>query len=260
MARSRVLQLAAEERLVDAAQRAIKQYILDHHLRPGDPLPTEGQLAVALGISRNSVREAVRALEALGALGTRPGVGPFVRPFSFDPILANLAYSFQEQRDSILDLLEVRRQLEGAFVEVVATTAMPDQLRVLRSTVDRMGARAAAGLGFTEEDRFFHQTLYRNLGNPLLLRLLGVFWEVYVRLRAELPGIRPADGVRSWEEHRRILEALEQGDGPGARAAMLASVGTLRDRLYEARHAAQPETQRATGGRGADGAARGVQA
>ena len=258
MARSAAIQPEAAERLVDAAQRAIKQYILDHHLRPGDSLPTEGQLAAALGIGRNSVREAVKALEALGALGTRPGVGPFVRPFSFDPILVNLAYSFQEQHDSILDLLEVRRQLEGAFVEVVAATATPDQLRVLRSTVDRMGARAAAGQGFTEEDRFFHQTLYRNLGNALLPRLLGVFWEVYVRLRAGLPGIRPADGVRSWEEHRRILEALEQGDGPGARAAMLASFGAIRDRLREAQQAA-PEAPRAAAGGGPDGAARDVQ-
>ena len=66
----------AVERLFEAAQRAIKQYILDHRLGADDPLPTEGQLVEELGISRNSVREAVKALEALGMVETRPDVPP----------------------------------------------------------------------------------------------------------------------------------------------------------------------------------------
>lgn len=234
MGRNGTLQLDAGERLFDAAQRAIKQYILDHRLRPDDPLPTEGQLASELGISRNSVREAIKALEALGTLETRPGAGLFVRAFSFDPILENLGYSFQVERDSILDLVEVRRQLEGAFIEIVAATVTPEQLRVLRSTVNRMGALAAAGQTFMEEDRFFHRMLYSRLGNHLLDRLLQVFWEVYVRLRAEIPGMAQSDVVQSWEDHRHILEALERRDGPGARAAMLASFSSIIARLRRA--------------------------
>jgi DNA-binding FadR family transcriptional regulator len=70
--------------------------------------------------------------------------------------------------------------------------------------------------------------------------------------------LRPGDPLPT-EEHRHIPEALEQGAGPGARAATLASFGTLRDRLREAQQAAQPESRPAAGGRGADEAARDVQ-
>jgi DNA-binding FadR family transcriptional regulator len=229
-------------RLFERAQRAIKRYVLDHRLGPGDALPSEGQLAEELRISRNSVREAIKALEALGTIETRHGVGAFVRAFSFDPILDNLAYGLQTGNSSILELLEVRRQLEGAFVEVAAARLSADELRVLRSTVDRMGARAALGESFTDEDRFFHRTLYSGLGNRLLLTLLDVFWEAYVRLRASLPGVPPGDAVRTWEEHRAILELLERRDGPGARRAMLDNFVLLEGRL---RHAVESGARRA---------------
>jgi DNA-binding FadR family transcriptional regulator len=225
---------ASDGRVSGKAQRAIKRYILDRRLGPGDALPSEGQLAEELKISRNSVREAIKALEALGTIETRHGVGLFVRAFSFDPILDNLAYGIQVGNNSILELLEVRRQLEGAFVEVAAASLSADELRVLRSTVDRMGARAALGESFTDEDRFFHRTLYSGLGNRLLLTLLDVFWEAYVRLRASLPGVPPGDAVRTWEEHRAILELLERRDGPGARRAMLDNFVLLEGRLRHA--------------------------
>ena len=224
-------------RLFERAQRAIKRYILDHRLGPGDALPAEGQLAEELRISRNSVREAIKALEALGTIETRHGVGVFVRAFSFAPILDNLAYGIQIGNSSVLELLEVRRQLEGAFVEVAAASLSADQLRVLRSTVDRMGACAALGEPFTDEDRFFHRTLYSGLGNRLLLTLLDVFWEAYVRLRASLPGVPAGDAVQTWEEHRAILELLERRDGPGARRAMLDNFALLEGRLRHATEA-----------------------
>jgi DNA-binding FadR family transcriptional regulator len=232
---AREISLAAGDgRLFETAQRAIKRYILDHGLGPNDALPAEGQLAVELGISRNSVREAIKALEALGTIETRHGVGVFVRAFSFDPILDNLAYGIQLDHSSIIELLEVRRQLEGAFVEVAAATMTVDQLRVLRSTVDRMGQCAALGEPITDDDRFFHRTLYSGLGNQLLLKLLDVFWEAYVRLRASLPDVPHGDAVRSWEEHRAILDALERHDGPAARQAMLDNFTLLEARLRRA--------------------------
>jgi DNA-binding FadR family transcriptional regulator len=227
-------------RLFEAAQRGIKRYILDHGLGPNDALPSEGQLAEELGISRNSVREAIKALEALGTIETRHGVGVFVRAFSFDPILDNLAYGIQAGNGSILELLEVRRQLEGAFVEVAAATVTPAQLRVLRSCLDRMGSRAALGEPITDEDRFFHRTLYSGLGNQLLLRLLEVFWEAYVRLRASLPGVPAGDAIQTWEEHMAILEALERRDGPAARRAMLESFTMIEARL---RHGVEAKSQ-----------------
>ncbi|HZQ05535.1 MAG TPA: GntR family transcriptional regulator, partial [Anaerolineae bacterium] len=78
--------------LYQTVQEEIKNYIIENELRAGDPLPTEGELARQLDISRNSVREAVKSLEALGILEARSGSGLFVRNFNFDSILDNLPY------------------------------------------------------------------------------------------------------------------------------------------------------------------------
>ena len=222
-------------RLYESTQERIKEYILSHRLRGGDALPPEGRLAQELGISRTSVRESVKALESLGILETRPGVGLFVRDFSFDPIVDNLGYSLAFDKHKLAELLAVRKQLEAGFVEEVATRATPAQLRVLRSVVDRMGERVATEThtNFQDEDRFFHRTLYAGLENELLLKLQDVFWTVYRRLRAEAH-VEAVDPVRTWEDHRRIVEALERGDRGAARAAMIQHFAGVEGRLQAA--------------------------
>jgi DNA-binding FadR family transcriptional regulator len=208
-------------RLSETVQAAIRRYIVDHELRAGDALPPEGQLALELGVSRPSVREAVKGLEALGILEARTGVGLFVRRFSFDPILDNLAYSMGQDRDNLAELLYLRKQLEAGAIEDVAARVTRSQLRVLRSVVDRIGEKAARGQAAPDEDRFFHRTLFAGLDKPLLMKLLDVFWEVYRRLREQPALSETADPIRSWENHRKIVEALETGDPAAARAAML---------------------------------------
>jgi DNA-binding FadR family transcriptional regulator len=221
-------------RLSEGAQQAIREYILAHGLRPNDPLPPEARLAEALGVSRTAVREAVKALESVGVLESRNGVGLFVRPFSFDPILDNRGYGLLLDRAQPRHLLQVREQLEAGFVVQVAGRATAAQLRVLRSVVDRMGQRAARGEGFAEEDRFFHRTLYDGIGNPLLIRLLDIFWLVARRLREENRIAAGADPVAVWEDHRRIVEALEAADAAAAGDAMRHHFLNITRRLEDA--------------------------
>ena len=174
----------------------------------------------------------------------RTGAGVFVRAFSFDAILDNLAYGILSDRSSILDLLRVRQQMEAGFVAQAAIEAPPEQLRVLRSIVDRMGQRAIRGEQFAEEDRFFHRALYERIDNQLLLRLLDVFWVVARRLwneglfheAPECEGLldeapEKKDGVSTWEDHRRIVEALEAHDGEAARSAMLTHFVNIEERI-----------------------------
>jgi DNA-binding FadR family transcriptional regulator len=226
-------------RLSEGIQLAIKRYILDEGLRANDLLPPEGKLAAELGVSRTAVREAVKALESLGLLEARPGIGLVVRPFSLHPLLDNLAYSIlfdRVDRGMVVALLDVREGLESAFVGRVAATAREDQLRVLRSIVDRMAERASQGQAFPEEDRLFHRVLYRQLGNELLLKLLDVFWEVWQRLREEVMRPEPEsnDPIRTWEGHRRIVEALERQDAVGAQQAIVAHFAGTREQLLQA--------------------------
>jgi DNA-binding FadR family transcriptional regulator len=219
--------------LYRSVQDRIKRYILEHDLEGGDPLPPETRLARDLGVSRSSVREAVKALESLGILETRPGKGLYVRPFSLDPILDNLAYSLLFDRDSIVELLDVRERLEVGLLPQAVGALTPGQLELLRSLVRRQREKAERGESPLEEDRFFHRTIMEATGNRLALKLLDVFWAVLMRARDRRLAVDEAP-QRTWRNHQRILAALEAADAAGAQTAMTDHFTDIEDRVRRA--------------------------
>lgn len=211
------------EDLHKAIQERIKRIILDRHLRSGDPLPTEADLTRDLGVGRNSVREAIKALQTLGVVEIRHGLGTFVGNFSLDPLVDGLTLriliSVGRDTRTVHELLDVRQVLETGLVIRVTGLHTAEELDELDALVTAMEAQADRGEIFPEEDRRFHEALYRPLHNELLGQLLQVFWQVFHTVRAELPG-EPGPPSRSAERHRRILDALLARDGAAAAAAM----------------------------------------
>jgi DNA-binding FadR family transcriptional regulator len=219
--------------LYRSVQDRIKRYILEHDLQGGDALPPETQLTRDLGVSRSSVREGVKALESLGILETRPGKGLYVRPFSLDPILDNLAYSLLFDRNSIVELLAVREQLEVGLLPLAVGALSPAQLELLHSLVRRQREKAERGESPLEEDRFFHRTIMEATGNHLALKLLDVFWVVLLRARDRRLAVDEAP-QRTWRNHEQILAAIERGDAPAAQQAMAAHFTDIEDRVAHA--------------------------
>jgi len=99
-----------------SVQESLRAYVHDNGLAPGTLLPAEGELAAQLGVSRNSLREGIKALESLGILETRRGIGVFVKAFSFEPLLANLAYGLGGALREVEEVLEIRRVLEVGLI------------------------------------------------------------------------------------------------------------------------------------------------
>jgi DNA-binding FadR family transcriptional regulator len=189
-------------------QDLIRNYILGRNLRPGDPLPPQGKLASDLGVSRNSVREAVRALESLGILEVRHGTGLFVRSANLDAVLDVLSYNLAFEPLSLLDLLRIRRLLESSIISEVAQRIQQEDLEACRGILKEWESNVNAGLSFTEQERLFHETLYRGIGNQLIVDLIDVFWVAYrnAEARMDLASRSPRD---VFEHHRMILQAVE---------------------------------------------------
>ncbi len=200
--------LAKPPSLHQSVQIALKEYITSADLKPGDPLPAESELARQLGVSRNSVREAVKALETVGIVETRRGSGVFVASFSFDPLLEALPYALMVDTHDLIDLLDVRGALEDAMVSRAIAAQTPEQLVRLRAVLDAMRERAEAHQPIDREDRAFHRTLFEVIGNRVLLRLIDIFWESFHRAATHLD-LGNAQPLATWQDHARIVDAFE---------------------------------------------------
>ena len=220
--------------LYRSVQDFVKNYIIDNNLRAGDPLPPETELSRQLGVSRNSVREAVKALESLGVLETRHGSGLFVRDFSFEPLLENLPYALLFDLGQLADLQEVRRLLEVGIIEDAVQTISDQQLARLQAIIDEMYARARRGQSILEEDREFHRVLFQHLGNRVLSKLLDVFWATFHKAAILTDVERDADPTHNYRNHAAILEAILARDVAQARAALNQHYADFESRLQRA--------------------------
>jgi DNA-binding FadR family transcriptional regulator len=210
-------------RLSRAIRDEIAALILDRGLQSGDPLPTETELMETLGVSRNSVREALKALQALDIVDIRHGHGTYVGRLSLDPLADGLTFrvlhGLGTDMGSLREILEVREALEGALVRRVAVDIPQADLSDLDAIIGRMNDRAQRGETFAEEDREFHELLYRSLDNGLVTQLLTAFWNVFHRVNDRL-GVTDPHPVETVKLHRAIVTALRKHDVDRAEKAM----------------------------------------
>jgi DNA-binding FadR family transcriptional regulator len=197
-------------------QDALKAYIEANALKAGDPLPPEAVLAQQLGVGRNSVREAIKALESLGILETRRGIGVFVKEFSFKPLLDNLAYGLQDSLRDVEELREIRRVLEtgliGKTIEMIGAADIDE----LRAVTAQMKRRAEQHESFAVEDQQFHQLLFRCQSNHMLSALIDIFWIAFNKA-SNFNNLANPNPLDTWRDHHEIVEAIARKDVEQAR-------------------------------------------
>lgn len=202
----------------------IKNYILAKGLQPGDALPTESQLCTDLGVSRSSVREAVRTLVALDIVEVRHGHGMFVGKVSMRPMVESLVFrgllNPGDDHRGLRDIVEVRITLDNALADPVTRAWKNRHDPDLDQIVAQMDLHAQKGELFTEQDRRFHMRLLEPLDNHLFLHLTEAFWAVHTLTVPLLDAPRPEDMLSSAKAHRAMLQAARAGDTQAYRQAI----------------------------------------
>jgi len=212
------LEAIPRDRVFTKVAEQLQAHIV-HKLKPGDMLPSERELVRTFGVSRTSIRDAIRSLEATGLLEPRQGIGTVVREFSADAILAPLAGALRQKRKAIDELLDVRMIIEPALAHRAALHATPEQIVELQMILDRQEEKVHQGEPATEEDSNFHYTLALAANNSVMLKLVHVLMDLLreMRERSLEVGGRPQ---KSLAGHRRILAAVKKGDTAAAESAM----------------------------------------
>jgi DNA-binding FadR family transcriptional regulator len=190
----------------------------------GTRIPGENHLAEELGVSRGTVREALRALSVAGLLEPRVGDGTYVR--ATDEITGALVRN--ELPFTLTAVLDARAGLEAAAARLAATSAAPAALAALdRALAARTAAHDRGGHEhYVAADAAFHRAVVQASGNPLLLRLhdaIAGILEQSIGDTAELP-----EDPRVGEAHRGLLEAIRSGDAERAAAAPYALIESVK--------------------------------
>ncbi|MFE4665033.1 FadR/GntR family transcriptional regulator [Streptomyces sp. NPDC056716] len=211
-------------------QRAIeriKAMIAEGSLEPGQRLPTERDLAVQLGISRSSMREAIRALTVLGVLEARHGSGIYVTQLQAGDLLETFGVVADLSRGPrLVELLEVRRILESTATALAAARITPEQLAEVE--------RHLAAMNATEDperilahDLAFHREIATAAGNETMAAILEGLSSRTFRARVWRGYQEEGAFERTRREHAAIHRALAARDPEAARAAGAAHVGEV---------------------------------
>jgi DNA-binding FadR family transcriptional regulator len=217
----------SKEPLYRIAQRGLTGFIRENRLSPGDRLPSETLLADLLGVSRPSLREASRSLQALGIVDVRPGSGLYVSDFSFHPLIDQLPYGLADSAAAFQEILTVREGMESGLMPALARLPASTELVECAAIAERMAVYEQRGEAIDAVDRDFHLRLYRPLGNTLVDRLIELFWDVFARLRRAMPDRAESDRAAV---HTRIVSALQAADSDAAVAHMRLHFDDLRRR------------------------------
>jgi GntR family transcriptional repressor for pyruvate dehydrogenase complex len=210
-------------RLYEDVVAQIEHLIRTKKLFPGDRLPSERELAATLGIGRASVREALRTLDSTGLIQVRSGQGAFLRNLSVDPYLASiresLSFLLDVRQETLLELWEVRRGLEGQIAPLAAGRRSGVDIEKLRTLTDEMRGHRSSSEAFVRSGIAFHRTLAGAAGNTVLLTLWEAIAGLIEKSQRRIIGI-PGQPDEALAKHEALLAAVESGDTEGASAAM----------------------------------------
>jgi len=207
-----------KNRVHEEVAKQIERLILSK-LNPGDKLPAERELAEQLGVSRSSIRDAMRRLQVIGLVEARQGAGNIVREISPDALVSPLANVIAHKRQLVGELLDFRLMLEPPLAARAAGHATPEQVAQMEEILRRQDKRVRAGELAVEEDSEFHYSIALASGNSVVLKVMDVVMDLLreTRSRSLQSEGRPQ---KSLAGHKRILAAIKRRDAEAAEAAM----------------------------------------
>jgi GntR family transcriptional repressor for pyruvate dehydrogenase complex len=206
-------------RLFEGVAQQIQHLIVEGQLRTGDLLPPERELAERFGVSRGSVRDAIRTLELVGLVVPRQGEGTVVADVSPEAVVAPIASVLTRKRELIEELLDVRKMIEPPLAARAALRATPEDIARLEDVLRRQTEKVRRGEPAVEEDTEFHYQIALAARNSVVRRVIDVLMRLLRETRArslQTQG-RPE---RSLAGHRRVLEAIKRRDPAGAERAI----------------------------------------
>lgn len=230
-ASSEIFVKASRESATDVVIKSFKKLLITNVLRPGDKLPSEMEISQSLGVSRGSVREAMKILSAYGIVSIKRGDGTYIADNTdgilFDPLLFRLIVKSNDINDS----KELREMIELGIIKLAIDNATENDIRLLEDiynyTVRLVNENLMNGDAIIETELMFHTALGKATGNKMVQTIYNFVMELYVpNIYKNI--IHDRFGVEAVECHRPIIEAIKNRDLIAGEEAIKHSVDTWK--------------------------------
>lgn len=213
--------LATPSRLADAVCEAIAAAVFDGRLTPGDPLPSEGEIAREFGVSKPIAREALRQLASAGLVHTQQGKVARVKALNGEPLDRIYGFAVRSSLQRLREANEMRLVVEAGIARLAARRRVPAGLKAMRKAVADMDAAIGNPEAFTAADVNFHHGMALATGNTMIRVQMEGMRSVQ-REVSELFSRRSNRTETDWQattdRHRAIAAAIEDGDEDRAEA------------------------------------------
>jgi len=200
--------------VVEQVVKQIIDNITAGELKPGDRIETENELSEKLGVGRNSVREAIKVLSALGLLKVKRGDGTYISEAGSLSIFDSLIYSLVLENSSKDQIIELREIIEIDILETAARKATDEDIKKAEEILEKFNVsfknkdyRAAAEL-----DLQFHFTLADMSYNPLLSRIAKTILQLFFSSIEKTLKFYEATKGTSHQTHGKMIEILKKKD------------------------------------------------
>lgn len=223
--------------LSEQVARQILDLITTKRLVVGDRLPPLDELTGYLGVSRTSLREAIKLLDAWGVVTVKHGVGTFVAGLTEDALTIPFQVSVERSEQAIRHLYQVREVLEPAIAVLAAENARPEHIEKMQEALNRMDQSLTNPDEYIQADLAFHSALAEATGNDLFLIVIHPVIDLLQRVR-RLAIQSVEDAERAQASHKMIFKHVKAKNADRAREAMLSALDEtwreIRQRMKQA--------------------------
>ncbi|MCM1567052.1 MAG: FadR family transcriptional regulator [Dehalobacter sp.] len=212
--------------------RQVRQAIMNGDLKPGHRLPNESELILQFGVSKHTLREALRALESMGFIEIRQGAGggPVICEIDMDNTRDMIASFLYFKNVSVKDLCEVRKIFEPYLARLAAEQMAPEDIEKMKTLQEVYGKSIKRNKPAIKEEVAFHTILAQTSGNPVMILILDFVNSLLTDLKNHIkPGLDFSERV--FAAHERVVEAIAARNGQAAADAMYNHICEVEENL-----------------------------
>jgi GntR family transcriptional repressor for pyruvate dehydrogenase complex len=219
-------------KISDEVYKQIVTLIGNGQLKPGDKIPSEREMASELGISRQSIREALNRAEVMGLIQVRQGEGSFILSSVREPLKPPLTVIIEKEAERIFEFLEIRKLIEGWCAEKAALEATGKELEDMIQIVNKMKKVVSKDKQWEELDLELHFSIAKATHNIIAIHImdaLRVNFSLFFRFTKSMPSSERLDVL--WQHHNEIIEAITRKDSKLAKQKVIDHLNFIEEKI-----------------------------